>query len=284
MDYTPLLASLATILESRLAFREAALIESLQNLMGHATQTGQSGRIGIALAQVYEQEARSRAEMVTNELRQARLSWSPKQIVDAQHALRAQISDLFKANLSQAAYLAEQIGRLQQMRGSASFVPVVNSFLDYSDKASKTAVSMVDAVINEIVAAATNDMAARDTADRPSYIYQNTFHGPIASVAQGTASVGSVRQSVGSPTPQEIADAITALVNSLSSIGQDSAEVAQAQIELEKSEKEFRSGRVAPMARIMRALDTVSKIENLATLAPNAMHRLQEIGSMLGLT
>ena len=186
-------------------------------VMGNAIKSGNSGsgRLGIIVAGVYEQEAQSRAELITNELRQARSSWSPKQLVNAGPELRAAVSDLFKKNLAEAASLAEQIGGIQAKRHNQQYAGVVTSFLNYSNDASRAAMSIVDAGINEILAAAANDLAAQGPAERPSYVFQNNFRGPVASVAQGTASVTAVSQHVGTATPEELADAVKRLIHAL---------------------------------------------------------------------
>jgi hypothetical protein len=109
-DYKPLLASLTQLLSSRLAFRKANLVSGLQEVVSSAVKTGSigNGRLGIVIAGVYEGEARCRAELIAEVLRQSRASWSPAQIVEADSTLRATVCDLFKADLSQAAALSEQ--------------------------------------------------------------------------------------------------------------------------------------------------------------------------------
>lgn len=92
MTYKPLLESLAQLLKSRLEFRRGYLIESINEVRNQFTKAGQPGGSGMALyvAQAYEREALARAELIVTSLHQARLSWSPMQIVEGQgdHDLR----------------------------------------------------------------------------------------------------------------------------------------------------------------------------------------------------
>jgi hypothetical protein len=100
---------------SKLEFRKTELTSSLHEAAGQARITGNvnSGRIGIVFAPVYEKEARIRAELLADCLRQSRESWAPAQIVAAKVEIRSAICELFKANLSEAAALSEQIGNIQ---------------------------------------------------------------------------------------------------------------------------------------------------------------------------
>jgi hypothetical protein len=278
-DHRPLLASLTQLLNARLSFRRTNLISALQERVGHASKTGNlgSGRIGIVMAQVYEAEAQARAELVGDILRQSRLSWSPAQIVAAQSELRTAVCDLFKGNLSQAADLSEQVGTIKQKRQDPQThnAEIVRSFLDHTDQASTAALAMVEAVLSELVAAAANDIAAKTPAEHPTYIFQ----GPVGSFAQGNASVGNVHQTVGTATLQELADAVAAILRALPA---DVPEVANVKAELKEAETELRANR-APFARLTRAINLFSKAEDVAVRAPEAVHRVAELASMLGI-
>jgi len=281
MNYKPLLDSLAQLLNSRLAFRESNLIESVQAVTSQFSKAGQGGgsRMGLYVAQAYEQEARQRAELIVDNLRLVRPSWSPAQLVDGQHDLRTTVLDLFKANLSEAAQLAERMGGMQAKRQQGQ-QGEVTAFLHQTDRGSKASVAIVDAVISEIVAAAHNDMAARAPAERPSYVYQ-TFQGPVASVANAGASVGQVSQTVSSATPIEIAEAVAAVLRILPADA-SSADAAAAKDDLVATEKELRTGRV-PFASLMRALDMFGKAEDIALRAPEVANHLGTLARMVGL-
>lgn len=282
-DHKPLLVSLKQYLESRLAFRKANLTDALQKLMGQMIKAGHSGsgRMGIAVAQVYEEEAKNRAEQIVADLRQIRTSWSPKQLVDAEHELKKEISDLFKNDLSEAAALSKQIGGLQN-RQQNSPAPILQSFFDHSDMASKAAMSMVDATIGEIVAAARNDIAAQGPLERPSYVFQNTFNGSVGAVAQGGSTIGSVAQHSASATPQELAEAVSRIIRSLPDDLKSSSSIALAKAELGIAEKELEEGK-APLGRLMNALNIFSKAEDIAIRAPEVVQHVQSLATMLGL-
>jgi hypothetical protein len=136
------------------------------------------------------------------------------------------------------------------------------------------AMSIVDAVIGEVVAAAESDVTARTSAERPAYVFQNTFLAPVASVAQGNASVVSVTQEVSSATLQEIADAVSAILRAL-------PEHHEAATELRAAENELQAGRV-PFGRLTRILGWVGKAEDIALRAPEVVDRVQSLGVMLG--
>lgn len=283
-DYKPLLNSLTQLLSSRLAFRKANLVSETQKVVNHAARSGTigSGRLGLVVAQAFENEVRCRAELIADVLRQSRASWSPAQIVEADNDLRATVCDLFKTNLSQAAALSEQTGNIQAKRQNPQFAAIVQFFLTYSDQASKSAVSMVDAVISEIIAAARNDIAAKAPTERPSYVFQ-TFQGPVASVAHGGASVGSVNQTVGSATPHEIAEAVAAILRALPAPAASDKEATQAKAELTAAEAELREGKV-PVGRLARVMNFFGKAEDIAIRAPEAAHHIANLCAMLGLS
>jgi hypothetical protein len=98
---------------------------------------------------------------------------------------------------------------------------------------------MVDAVISEIIAAAANDLTASRPTERPSYVFQNTFHGPITSVAQGGASVGNVSQILKAATPQELADAVALIIKALP-VGQPDVEKAAADLSAAEAVEQIR--------------------------------------------
>lgn len=64
---------------------------------------------------------------------------------------------------------------------------------DFADT-TRNCCGLIKAVVEELAMAAETEKQATTSADRPSYIYQNTFQAPVGAVAQGQASVGSVHQ------------------------------------------------------------------------------------------
>ena len=281
-DYNPLLTSLSQLLKARLSFRESVLIDELHRVKEQAVKNGflLSGRMGIALAKVHATEAHARSEQIIADLRLVRLSWSSEQLVAAENDLRNTILDLFKASLAEAAALAERIGGLRNANPS-THPQVLTSFLDHSNKASSAAASMVDAVINEIIAAARNDLSARTPSEKPSYTIQNTFNGQVVSVAQGGATVGSVNQTSNAATPLELAEAISKIIQSLPHDLDQTSDAAKAKTDLESAEKELKEGK-APFARIMQAIDILRKAQDIAIRAPETIQHIQALTMMLG--
>jgi hypothetical protein len=263
-----------------LAFREANLVEAIQSIISQFVKAGQGhgSRMGLFVAQAYEQEARQRAELVVGNLRLVRRSWSPKQLIDGQQDFRTTVLDLFKANLSTAAELAEKMGGMLAKRQQGQ-QGEVSAFLSQTDRGSKATVAVVDAVIAEIVAAAGNDIAARAPIERPSYVFQ-TFQGPVASVANDGASVAQVSQTVNAATPMEIAEAVAALIRALPA-KMPTTEAIKAKDELVVAEKELRIGRV-PLTSLARALGLFREAEDIAIRAPEAANHIAALGRMLG--
>lgn len=110
----------------------------------------------------------------------------------------------------------------------------------------------------------------------------NNYHGPVASVAQGSNVIGSVSQTNASATPQDIAEAIARLVQALPTGQPLGPETNSAISDLANSEMELRAGRI-PMGRISKAFGLLGKAEDLAIRAPEAAARLRELGQILGL-
>ena len=140
---------------------------------------------------------------------------------------------------------------------------------------------MVDAVINEIIAAARNDLSARTPSEKPSYTIQNTFNGQVVSVAQGGATVGSVNQTSNAATPLELAEAISKIIQSLPHDLDQTSDAAKAKTDLESAEKELKEGK-APFARIMQAIDILRKAQDIAIRAPETIQHIQALTMMLG--
>jgi hypothetical protein len=96
-------STLTESLSAILSFREANLVDAVRAVVAQATRTGSidSGRMVFSVARAYADEVRQRAELVRAELRQARLSWSPHQIMESEDALRRSVTNLFTQNLKQ---------------------------------------------------------------------------------------------------------------------------------------------------------------------------------------
>jgi hypothetical protein len=280
MTYKPLLESLAQLLKSRLEFRRGYLIESINEVRSQFLKAGQNGgsRMALFIAQAYEREALARAELIVTSLHQARLSWSPRHLVEGQDDLRTTISELFKDNLSQAARLAQDMCGNRGLDAPGPQNPVT-VFLANTDQGSRSAVAIVEAVIKEVAAAAANDMAAQTSMERPTYVHQ-TFHGPVGSVASGAASVGPVSQTIVSATPLEIANAVTAILQAMPSEA-STAEALQAKEQLKAAETELRAGKV-PFGALGRALNLLGKAEDIALRVPELAQYIGTLARMVG--
>jgi hypothetical protein len=141
---------------------------------------------------------------------------------------------------------------------------------------------MVEAVLNEIFSAAENDLAARTLTDKPSYVFHQTFHGPIASIAQGGTSVGTLNQTFESVTLPEMAEAVAAILRALPAGPASGPTASQAKTELETAESELWQGRLS-FGRITRALGFLSRAEDIALRAPEVVHAVVKLESMIGL-
>lgn len=278
MDYEPLLTSLCSMLEARLTFRRTPFIESLQAIVSQAIKAGnrQNSRLGIVFAQAHEREMPIRAELIIDELRKARSSWSPKQLTDGRHEIRSRIIDLFRANISQAAYLAAEIGNFNVSGRDPVTQHMAALFMQSSDPASKAALSLVEAAIAEVIAAAENDLAARQPGERPSYVYQNTFNAPVAAIAQGNSSVQSVSQTVATATPEQLANAVAKIIEAL-------PDGLTAKGDLVTAEQELRKGSV-PFGLLNRVMSVLGGAEDIATRAPGVIEHIQRLANMLGLS
>jgi hypothetical protein len=115
-----------------------------------------------------------------------------------------------------------------------------------------------------------------------SMFVTNNYHGPVASVAHGSNTIHNISQTNASATPQEIADAVGALIKAIQAEGALPAKSADAVADLAAAEPELKGGRV-PFGKLGKALEVLNKSEDIAMRAPEVMSRLHAIGQMLGL-
>jgi hypothetical protein len=108
---------------------------------------------------------------------------------------------------------------------------------------------------------------------------QFNIYGPVGGLAHGGGSISSITQTI-SPSPQEIAEAVGSLVESLSAMG--SLAPAAASGELREAEAELRAGRL-PLAKIRAALGAIKDAQDIAVRAPEAASKAAQLGSWLGL-
>jgi hypothetical protein len=190
-----LLRSLADGIKSRLGFRRGKLISAIKAVVGSATKSGHinSGVIGLAVARPFGEEVQQRAELVCGYLKEARMDWSPRQLLDAEDAFTVTVVDLVKKDLSEAAAMAAQIGTISEKRAAGgTWATVAVSFDNETNTASENAIRMVESTIIGIMQAARTQIEARGPKDRP--LFMQFFAGPVAAVAQGESSIGAVTQ------------------------------------------------------------------------------------------
>jgi hypothetical protein len=118
-----------------------------------------------------------------------------------------------------------------------------------------------------------------ETKAAQSMFVTNNYHGPVASVAHGTNTIHKISQSNTAATPQEIADAVGALIKALKTEGDKTSTDALAT--LEDAESELQNGRV-PFGKITKAFEFFSKAEDFAMRAPEVASSLHKLGQMLG--
>lgn len=115
-----------------------------------------------------------------------------------------------------------------------------------------------------------------------SMFVTNNYHGPVASVAHGSNTITGISQSNSSATPQQIAEAVGALIKAIQAQGKPSESAEEASDELAAAESELKAGGV-PFGRISKALSLLQKGEDIALRAPQVLDHLQHLGKMLGL-
>lgn len=121
-----------------------------------------------------------------------------------------------------------------------------------------------------------------ETKAAQSVTVTNNYHAPVASIAQGSNTIGSVSQTNALATPQEIAEAVSALLQILSNVATLSPESTGAVSDLHKAEPELREGRV-PFARITKAFEVLSKAQDIAMRAPEVIEGIHRLAQMLGM-
>ena len=234
-----LIAALRQSLAARLAFRRQPLIDAIQAVKSKATKNGNinSGRIGITIAVPYGEEARQRAELVCAYLKEARMEWSPSALIEAEDAIRSSVLGLFKENLSEAAQLVADMGTITQKRNHGlHWAAVAISYDNETNAASVTAVAMVQSAITEIVQSARTAVHARSREERPQFMFNNTFTGPIGGVAQGEASIGSISQSNSSAWPDQIKELARLILEARAELGSKGSKETAAALQVVEAE------------------------------------------------
>lgn len=103
------------------------------------------------VAKLFADEVVARAEIVDARLRQARLSWSPRQIVENQIAIRQAARDILTSSTSSIGNGIELAGEVTALRQARAIVGP--DFDNMIFKAARGALQIVDACMTEIIAA-----------------------------------------------------------------------------------------------------------------------------------
>jgi len=123
---------------------------------------------------------------------------------------------------------------------------------------------------------------AEETKTAQSLFVTNNYHGPVASITQGTSNtIHGVSQTNASATPHEIAEAVAALISAVQTKGKPPSDTSEALSALTSTQPELKAGRV-PFGKIAKALEVLGKSEDLAMKAPEVAGRLHQLAQMLG--
>jgi hypothetical protein len=115
-----------------------------------------------------------------------------------------------------------------------------------------------------------------------SLFVTNNYHGPVASIAQGTNNtIQGVSQTNASATPQEIAEAVAALISAIRTTGKALGDAGEATSALAAAQPELKAGRV-PFSKIAKAVELFGKSEDLAMKAPEVASRLHQLAQLFG--
>lgn len=110
----------------------------------------------------------------------------------------------------------------------------------------------------------------------------NNYHGPVASVAHGSNTIKNISQTNALVTPQEIADAVAALIKAVPAGTALASDTADAVSDLAGAELDLRQGRI-PFGKIAAAIKLLGRAEDMALRAPEAASKLHELAQMCGL-
>jgi hypothetical protein len=112
-------------------------------------------------------------------------------------------------------------------------------------------------------------------------IINNNYHGPVANDMHG-GTINKVSQHNRGATPQEIADAVGALLAVLGENKEREKDAQTAISELTEAEEDLRNNRL-PFGKLAKVLEFFSKAEYVALRAPEVASRLADLARVLGL-
>jgi hypothetical protein len=247
-------------LTARLAFREQLLIDKVQDVIRKARMTGNLGssRLRFAAANPFVHEARERAELASNYLKQARISWSARQLVEAESEIRSAVMELFGQNLQEAAILVAGIGAKLRapdaiesggqdaaaknywsaLAATGRWATIGPLFQQETDTASRHAAAIVHATLAEIMQSARTEMLAKSPEDRSPFMITNNFAGAVAAVAQGSASIGLVTQINSQGNRDQLTELAAIITAARTELGSEGEKQTAAALEVVRAEAE----------------------------------------------
>ena len=180
------------------------------------------------MARHFHDEALRRADLTCDYLKEARMDWSPRQLLGAEGAIREAVLGAFKEDLAAAAALTAQIGTITQKRAQGGRRSGVAAAFDReTNRASESAVQIVESAISGIMQAARTQIEAKEPADRPNFM--QIFNAPVGAVAQGEASIGSVTQTNSSDIREQLRELANLIGDARQELGAEgSAQTAAA--------------------------------------------------------
>lgn len=277
----PILGPLGNQLFRRLEFRYGPFKDTVRGLQNRAAQEGlaRSGGFVRRLVNVFRTEAQDRSEVIEQVLRSFRLSCSPSDIISLHEGLCTLLQITMKQTL---VYAGNDCRAALGPIGLIFTQDIHKIFEDELLKCEGNCLGLMQGLVDEVVMAAKTYITAAQERDRPTYTISNQFAGPVASVSQGTSSVGSVSQTNASASPTEIADAILVLLIAIKAHEALNPETMHVVAELSETQTELRTGR-SQIGRISRALDVLSRIQDIALRAPDIVGKTHDLLQMLGL-
>ena len=180
------------------------------------------------MARHFHDEALRRADLTCDYLKEARMDWSPRQLLGAEGAIREAVLGAFKEDLAAAAALTAQMGTITQKRAQGGrWSGVAAAFDRETNRASESAVQIVESAISGIMQAARTQIEAKEPADRPNFM--QIFNAPVGAVAQGEASIGSVTQTNSSDIREQLRELANLIGDARQELGAEgSAQTAAA--------------------------------------------------------
>ena len=179
----------------RLEFRYGPFRDELRGIQAECARDGlaMSGALIRRVLRAFADEAKLRTEIVETELRKYRLSCSSNSLVENAEELTSKMISIVRQHIQYIKYESELVLKsLEAVIPQGDLVSKSISNAEYDSKIS--CCGLIEAVVQEIKMGAETELKAEKAGDRPGYAYYTTIHGPVASVAQGSAQVASVQQ------------------------------------------------------------------------------------------